>query len=372
MENPSIYHVALDDHQDTLEVATYEGPDRPVRRFSATTEPRSLRRLAKKLLHWADGRRVVCCYEAGTNGFWLQRRLTELGLKCVIVAPSRTPKTATRIKTDRRDARELVELFQAGLLTPIAIPGPADEAVRGLCRHRQQVARDLTRVRLQIGRLLQSRGLIFREGRNWSKAHRRWLWSLRMEQPADQLILEDFLVGLTQLETRLSEVEAHIEAYAQAEPYAERVGWLRCFRGIQTWTAMVLLTELHGIERFRDPRQLMSYLGLVPSEHSSGPRQRRGSITKEGNSLVRWCLVESAWHYRHRPYVSKVLRKRREAQPAEIIALADRAQHRLHKRYHQLIHRSQKNHNVVVVALARELAGFIWAALQNNPRQHAA
>jgi transposase len=198
--------------------------------------------------------------------------------------------------------------------------------------------------------------------RAWTQAHRVWLRGLRLELEADQAILDDHLLALEQIEGRLDALVRRLEAIASNAPYAEPVGWLRCFRGIDTITAISVVAELHDWRRFASPRALMAYLGMVPSERSSGGQERRGGITKAGNGHLRRLLIEAGWHYRHRPAVGERLRRRRQGQPAPVIALADRAQQRLHMRYRRLLERG-KPHNKIVVAIGRELVGFLWAAL---------
>ena len=198
-------------------------------------------------------------------------------------------------------------------------------------------------------------------GRAWTQAHRRWVNGLTWPHPADRVVVDDYLLAIDQLEARLLELDAQLAAVADTEPYREPVGWLRCFRGIDTLSAVLLLAELHDVQRFPTARALMAYLGLVPGEHSSGDRHRRGPITKTGNSLARRLVIEAAWHYRHRPGVSRTLAQRRNGQPPRVIALADKAQQRLCRRFRRLA--EHKPGPVVTVAVARELVGFVWAAL---------
>jgi transposase len=307
---------------------------------------------------------VLCCYEAGPLGYGLQRALLDQGLECVVVAPSLIPvKPGDRIKTDRRDARKLAELLRGGLLTEVHAPTPEQEAVRDLCRAREAAKDDLNRVRHRLSKFLLRRDVRWTGGRSaWTKAHRSWLRGLRLELEADQVILDDHLLALDQVEDRLAALLTRLEAISIEAPYAEPVGWLRCFRGIDTITAISIVAELHDWRRFSSPRALMAYLGMIPSEHSSGGQERRGALTKAGNGHVRRLLIETAWHYRHRPAVRGRLRKRRQGQPAHVIGLADRAQQRLYARYRRLLERG-KPHNKIVVAIGRELVGFLWAAL---------
>jgi transposase len=283
-----------------------------------------------------------------------------------VIAPALIPrKPGERIKTDRRDARKLAELFRAGLLTEVRPPTADEEAVRDLCRARDDVREDLQRSRHRLGKLLLRRGLHYR-GRNWTQAHRRWIESLQWTQAAERVVVDDYLLAIEQLETRRGELDAQLAEIAETDPYRERVGWLRCFRGIDTLTAMLILAELHDFRRFQSPRALMAYLGLVPGEDSSGATHRRGRITRTGNTLVRRLLVETAWHYQHRASIGVALTRRREGQPSRVVAIADKAQQRLCRRFRRLMEQ-HKPAPKVVVAIARELAGFLWAALQPPP-----
>jgi transposase len=329
-------------------------------------ESSALRRMVRKTVREGGGQ-VRFCYEAGVCGYALQRQIEAGGgaVSCIVVAPSLIPrKPGERIKTDRRDARRLAELLRAGLLTEVCPPTPEDEAVRDLVRAREDAKQDLTRCRHRLGKFLLRRGLVFSGGKKtWTEAHRRWLRSLSFEHACDQAVFDDYLLAIEQLEQRLGTFDSRLAEIAGQEPYSKPVGWLRCFRGIDTVTAVSLVAELHDFRRFDSPRALMAYLGLVPSEFSSANSTHRGGITKTGNSHVRRLLVEASWHYRHRPSI-RALRKRREGQPAAVIAIADRAQQRLNRRYSRLSERRMATPKVVL-AVARELAGFIWAAMSH-------
>jgi len=325
-----------------------------------------MHRLARKLRREATGE-VVCAYEAGPCGYVVQRQFLAEGLACQVVAPSLIPsKPGDRIKTDRRDAKKLAELLRADLLTEVQPPSEEQEAVRDLCRCREDARHDLQRCRHRLGKFLLRKGVHYGQGRAWTERHRQWLFGLRLEPAAAQWTLESCLVGVEQLGVRLQELDRQLEEIAQTQPYREPVGRLRCFRGIDTLTAMVILTELHDIRRFRSARALMAYLGLVPGEHSSGEKTRRGGITKTGNRHLRRVLIEAAWHARHRPAIGKALRQRRQNQPVQAIAIADRAMHRLHRRYWRMLTMG-KPPTKVVTAVARELAGFVWATLYSIP-----
>ncbi len=357
-----ITYVGIDAHKKDLFIAMLIGRERTPVTWQVANEPQAIRRLVRKLEREAPGP-VRCCYEAGPCGYALQRQVTSARVSCEVIAPALIPrKPGERIKTDRRDARKLAELWRAGLLTVVQPPTPADEAVRDLARARDDAREDLQRCRHRLGKLLLRRGLHY-SGRNWTQAHRRWIDALEWAEPAEHAVVDDYRLAIDHLEARLIELDARLAEVAETEPYRERVGWLRCFRGIDTLTAMLILAELHDFRRFPSPRALMAYLGLVPSEASSGEAHRRGRITRAGNSVVRRVLVETAWHYQHRPGVGVALARRRTGQPARIIAIADKAQQRLCRRFRRLAEQ-HKPPAKVVVAVARELAGFLWAALQ--------
>jgi transposase len=360
-------YVGLDVHQSEIVVSSLEAKGSEASEWRVVNDGRGVGRLVRRLRQEACGP-VECAYEAGPCGYTLQRQLVAAGIACQVVAPSLTPiKPGERIKTDRRDARKLAEHLRAGQLTAVHPPSEADEAVRDLCRCREDAKEDLMRVRHRLSKMLLRRGRVYRAGRNWTKGHWEWLRRQRFEHAVDQAVFEDYVLAIEQLEERVVGLDERLAQIAASEPYRERVGWLRCFRGIDTVAAMTILSELHDFHRFRGPRPLMAYLGLVPREHSSGQAIHRGAITKSGNRHVRRMLVQVAWHYRHHPAVGVTLRKRRLGQPTAIIALADRAQQRLHRRYHRLVLAHRKPHQKAIIAVARELVGFLWAALYLYP-----
>jgi len=355
--------VGMDTSKGSLRVAAlYEGRE-GFGEWEVVHEAAAVRRMVRKVQREAGGP-VLFCYEAGPCGYVLQRQIKALGSDCIVVAPSLIPvKPGERIKTDRRDARKLAELLRAGLLTEVHPPRVEEEAVRDLVRCREDVVEDLARCRHRLAKMLLRRGYLWRSGRQWTTAHRGWMRALVWDHQADRVVFEDYLLGLEQAESRLLNLNKELETAAQTEPYRLLAGVLGCYRGIGTVTAMTILTELHGIERFTSPRQLMAYLGLVPSEFSSAERVFRGSITKAGNAHLRRVLAEAAHQYRHRPWVGPLLRRRREGQPAFAIAQADKAQQRLHRRFRRLLLRG-KPYGTIIIAIARELVGFLWATLQ--------
>lgn len=371
--NELITFVGLDAHSKNINVAVIlPGSVEYDEEWQIAHDARSLRRLAGRLVKMSPGN-VCAAYEAGPCGYALKRTLESLGISCEVVAPSLIPaKPGDRIKTDRRDARKLAKLFKAGLLTVVNPPNEEQEALRDLMRSREDAKKDLMSARHRLSKMLLRYGLRFTETKNWTKKHRTWLKRLHLDEAYAQQAFSNYLLAIEQVEERLKALDALVETASADKAYAKQVGWLRCLRGVDTATAMTILAELHDFRRFASPAQLMAYLGLTPSEHSSGSRVKRGSITKAGNSHVRRILVEAAWSYRHRPAVSVQLRKRRAGQPPAVLAIADRAQHRLHKRYFHLKEGHRKQHNVVVVAIARELVGFIWAVLNHEETARAA
>ncbi len=363
--------VGLDVHKRWINVAVLlPGNDTPIEWRIANEAP-AIRKMLKRVAELAPGD-VRYCYEAGPCGYALQRQIISWSdASCMLVAPSLIPrKPGERIKTDRRDARKLAQLFRAGLLTEVQPLTEEDEAARDLSRAREDLREDLVRARHRLGKFLLRRAITFTPGkRAWTLAHRRWLKSLRFDNPTDAVVVADYLLAIEQIEERLKNLVVHIERLAIDPRYAKAVATLRCFRSFETITAVGVAVELHNFERFTAARRLMSFVGLIPGEHSSGERRRQGAITKTGNSHVRRLLIEAAWNYRHHPHVGRALRERRKGQSPRTVALADRAMHRLHRRYEQMTHRGVLPQKAVV-AMARELTGFVWAALSPLAQQN--
>jgi transposase len=358
--NEGTTYVALDDSKRKVVVAILRPETNEPEQRELPKEPHLIRRLFQRLMREGP---VRACYEAGVSGYDLYRQITACGAACQVMAPALTPRRpGQRIKTDRRDAVKLVRLFRAGELTPIHVPDEAEEGVRDLLRCREDARRDVLRWRHRLLKFLDRHGRLYVTGKNWSRRHWTWIRGQRFEVPMVQRTFEATLFALEQALARVADLDKDIAALAATEPYRTPVGWLRCFRGIDTLSAMILLAEIVDFQRFPHPRELMAYLGLVPSEYSSGEAQRRGAITKAGNTHARRVLVEAGWHYRHRPTVGGALRQRTTGQPPHIVGHAWRAQQRLHRRYRHLLGRG-KRPPVAVVAVARELVGFLWAAM---------
>jgi transposase len=362
-------YVGMDVHKDSVMVAVLpEQAPQPIVVDRLPNDLQVLRRFFARLVR--DGAVVQACYEASGAGYVLQRALAEWGYVCVVIAPSMTPqRPGHQRKHDKRDAIELARLFRAGELVPIRIPSSADERVRDLVRCRQTLQQNVLRARHYVSKFLARRGFVFRQATPWHRAHFRWLHALvagtgdRALASEDVVVLGEYLALLEYTLGRRDALDEQIEALALTPPYAAPVGRLKCYRAIDTLSAMVLITELGDWRRFKSPAQLMAYWGLVPTEHSSGPRERRGSITKAGNSHCRHILVQAAWHYRHRPAISGALKVRQRGQPAAVIAHAWKAQHRLYTLYHRLA--ARRPTQIAVVATARELVGFLWATMRD-------
>lgn len=353
--------VGLDVHQNSITAAILEpGVPRPAI-VQLPGDLNATRRLFRKL---AASGPVRACYEASGAGFVLQRTLERDGFSCEVIAPSLIPrKPGDARKTDRLDACRLAELYRGGLLTPVAVPDEQQEAVRQLVRTRLALIGHGTQLKHRIVRTLATHGHRFTGTKsNWTQAHRTWLTQLaqRLEGPL-RIVLDLHLNHLEYVESQIRSLDAELERLSRQPDLREQVEALCCFRGIQTLTAMTLVTEIGDIHRFAGPRQLMAYSGLIPGERSSGEVQRRGPITKCGNAQLRRVLVESAWHYRHRSGADLRLNRQRQGQPAAVVAVAVKAQHRLGRRFWHLA--QTKHNNKAVTAVARELCGFIWAAL---------
>jgi transposase len=364
MEKDTTTYVGLDDSKRTLVVAILRPGERDPEPREMPKDPHLIQRLFRRLTREGS---VAACYEAGVSGYDLHRQITACGVACQVIAPALTPRRpGQRIKTNRRDAVKLVRLFRAGELTAIHVPDEAEEAVRDLLRCREAVRRDVLRWRHRLLKFLDRHGRLYVTGKNWSQRHWDWIRAQTFALAPLQRTFEATLFALEQALAHQAELEKEVEVLAQQPPYAEPVGWLRCFRGIDTLSAMILVAEIVDFQRFRRPRELMAYVGLVPSEYSSGDTQYRGAITKTGNAHARRALVEAAWHYRHRPTVGRALAHRSHGQPRDCLAHAWRAQQRLHRRYRHLIGHG-KRPPVAVTAIARELVAFIWAAMTRRP-----
>jgi transposase len=356
-----ITYVGLDVHKATVCVAVAEsgrgGEVRQVGVFQNRSE--ILCKMAAKL--GRGGRRLSFSYEAGPCGYGLHRLLTACGHSCVVVAPSLIPlKSGDRVKTDRRDAMMLAKLHRAGELTAIWIPDATHEAIRDLVRARATAGRVLSKARQHLQGFLLRHDRIYRGARAWTQAYWRWLTTVRFEHPAQQIVLQDYIHAVEDAEARRDRLTRQIEEMLPGWSMAPVVAALQAMRGVALVVAVTVVAEVGDFRRFANARQLMAYLGLVPSEHSSGSTIRRSGITKAGNTLVRRVLIEGAWTYRMTARVSRKLHDRLEPLSPVIRGIAWKAQVRLCARYRRLA-ASGKPKVVVTTAIAREMVGFIWA-----------
>jgi transposase len=311
-------------------------------------------------------RPVRVAYEAGPTGYGLARELLKRRVECVVAAPSKIPRASgDRVKTDRRDAELIVRMLCAGKLHAVRVPGAEEEALRDLVRAREAVRVDLMRCRHRLSKLLLRHGIRFDDGDAWTERHRQWLTTVELEWPAAQATLLDVRGAIDALKVRRDGLERQIVSMLPSSPWRSQVGVLRCLRGIDTLSAVGLCAEVGDFQRFGRAEQLMSYVGLVPSESTTGQQRRLGSITKTGSAHARRLLVEAAWHYRARPNLGKALTERQADQPQEAIAVAWTAQKRLHRTWTRLEARG-KRRTLIAVAAARELAGFVWAITQTE------
>jgi len=353
--------IAFDQHAATTVAAVLlPGHRTPALQTLASDSPTILKFVARVR---RDGP-LRCCYEAGPGGFELQRALQAHDIPCEVIAPALIPRRAgDRIKTDRRDAGQLAVLYRAEALTAIHIPTEQEEAARDLLRCREDIRADLLRTRHRLSKFLLRHGRRFTGTKKaWTKRHGDWLRAQTWALAALDQTHQAYLRGVDEAVARLRAVEDDLRALLTLEPLRDRVARLRCFRGINDLTALTIAAELGDPRRFATAPRTMAFVGLVPSERSSGTRQARGRITKTGNAHLRRVLVEAAWHYRHRPFVGATLRARQQGAPAEVIRRAWTAQQRLHRRYQRLAARGKPTQHVIT-AVARELTGFVWAAL---------
>ena len=355
MRNDTLY-VGLDTDKKHIDIAVAEPlPGGEVRYFGKiANEPAALDQAIKRLRR--GGRPLAVCYEAGPCGYGLHRRLSaQPGVSCQVVAPSMTPRRpGVRVKTNRRDCLMLAKLLRAEELTAVWVPDPAHEAMRDLTRARGSAVEDLTRARQRLGGFLLRQDIRY-AGKPWTKKHRAWLGRLSFGEPAHRLMFAELLDALDQAQARRDRLTDHIAELAPAWSLAWLVAALQALRGYALINAATLVAEIGDPRRFDSPRQLMAYLGLVPSESSTGERIRRGGLTKTGNGRARKALIEAAWTYTRPAKAAKAT-----DQPAEVRAIADKARHRLSGRYRRLVARG-KRAPVAVAAIARESLGFVWA-----------
>lgn len=357
---PEVRVLAMDVHKNTISTGLLEpGSTSPVLdKISADDE--SVRRL---IARFDDPAQVWACYEAGPTGYELARTLRRAGMRCAVIAPSLIPtRQGDRVKTDKRDARRLAVLFRASQLTSVRVPTVAEEAVRDLCRARADMVIDRTRARHRLGKFVLRHGRVWRGGDNWTLKHEAWIRAQRFDERALNETFAHYQATLTAREAAVDAVEADLVPWRDREPFADAVHRLAAYRGITELGGLTLASEVCDWRRFPTAGLFMGFTGLVPSESSSGDRTSRGGITHAGNTHLRTQLVEAAWAYKSRPQVGAVLNKRQDGLDPAVVARAWAAQLRLCGKFRRLDAR-KTNRKVVVTAIARELAGFVWAEM---------
>jgi transposase len=359
----STFWAGMDVHADSVQVSVFSSRGKePVERFELVPDDRGWARAVRRLK--AHSSKVLCVYEAGPCGYEPQRVLKSRGLSCQVAASSLIPRRpGERVKTDRRDADKLARLYRAGELTLVAVPDRQQEALRDLLRAREDAYADLLRRRHRLSKFLLRYGYRYRAGSTWTQRHWAWIRDIRFEDSHAQATLEEYLIALEEAIEQVRRFDAFVEEASRRPENVVQVDRLKALRGVGTTTALTIIAEGGDLRRYAKAPQFMSATGLVPSEHSSGDRRRQGAITRTGNAHLRRVLVESAWHYRHRPSLRSSVHKRRLGQPAPVVAIARKADLRLHRKFQRLTSRGKRS-TEAVVAVARELAGFVWSISQ--------
>ncbi len=364
----TVKYIGLDVHKNSISIAVADqGRDAEVRYYGKIAHNMDqLSKIFRKFI--SQGAELRCVYEAGCCGYHLYRFLTSNGIDCTVVAPSKIPrKSGERLKTDKRDCITLARLHRAGELTPIYVPNEEDEALRDLVRARNDAQNAHKRAKQQLSALLLRYHIVFPGKSKWSKAYFNWLAEISMPHPAQQITLQEYIDTVRTCSDRVARLTEQIRHFSEQSRLNGLIKALQAMRGISLIVAASLAAEIGDFSRFEHPEQLMAYLGLIPSEFSSGEKQRKGSITKSGNGHVRKSLIEAAQAYRLPARKSRAIQKRQEGLPAEICELAWKAQLRLCNRYRYLTNKG-KNANIAKTAVARELAGFVWAIAMELPK----
>lgn len=362
MQNYSTF-VGMDVHKQFIQAHVHACKTGEVLDVRVDNDQVGINKLVKQTKRIATGE-IIFCYEAGSCGFDISRKIQDLGYECQVIAPTLIPiKPGERIKNDRRDAIKLANYLQTEMLTPVHQPTPGEEALRNLCRTRLQESGQLTRCRHWILKFCLRQGLKYPGKCHWTDMHLAWLRRQKFSEEYNQDVFDDYLLAFSQTQERLKALEEKILKAAHDPRIKTAVDYLLCFRGIREVTAMTLVSEIQDINRFENARKLMGYSGLTVGEHSSADTKKARGITKAGNCHIRRILTEGAWTYRLKPRLSKALAKRQEGKPAEVKAIADKAQHRLYKKYWRMV-QGGKSPNKAVTAVCRELLGFVWSALK--------
>jgi transposase len=352
--------IGMDVSKETIAIALLRPGEHVPLEQTITNTPEAVR---KQLRRWGDPHSLRVCYEAGPTGYTLQRQLADLGVDCVVVAPTLIPKApGHRVKTDRRDARDLCRLHRSGDLVSVHVPDLDEEIVRDLVRAREDQTEDILRARHRTTKLLLRHGRAYRAGKGWTAKHLAWIRGQDVESPLLRELLDHHLAVI---EARLGQralLDGEISQIARSPRYAAAVHRLSCLRGIKELSALTLLVEVGDFRRFASAREFMGFTGLVASERSSGERRRQGSITKTGNAHLRRILVEAAWAAHARPGFGREFQRRVAGESPAVVQYVMRAQQRLHRRYWRIVQRERPT-QVATVAVARELAGFVWGLM---------
>jgi transposase len=357
----TVYYIGLDVHKDSVQMAVVS--DESVETIFEKKMANDPGLLVKVVKPYAEKGEVVVGYEAGCLGYVLQRAYAAAGIECLVLPADKVAKGRTdRIKTDRRDARLIARMLKSGGVKGIAVPGEEDEAVRDLLRCREDVKEEEKRAKQQLLKFLLRHGYSYSGKNNWTAAAWDWMNHLVFKEAVEKEVYEEYKSRIKSLEEREERLDKRIEELSQGKRYAKKVQTFRAFKGVDTLIAMSLVCELGDFRRFGKASDLMSYLGLVPSESSSGGKRRQGGITKAGNGHLRRLLIEAAWQYARGNQVGKRLSVRRVGCSAEVVEQADKALHRLNKKYGRLVLMKGKEKTVAITAVARELSGFLWAA----------
>ena len=363
----AVIHLGLDVHKDSISASILRPRDEVAEVIRISSD---LDAVAHLLERFPDPGRVRACYEAGPTGYELHRFLTGRGISCQVIAPALIPRApGDKVKTDRRDCQRLARLHRSGDLTPIRVPTPQEEAVRDLCRARADLLDDLQRARRRLQSFLLRHGRIYRAGSAWTGLHERWLSTQHFDEPALRLTYAHYRATVSTRQADLDSVEAELKQAGTEPPFTDAVRRLGGYRGVAQLGALTIAAEVGDWRRFPSAGAFMAFTGLVPSEYSSGGAARRGHITKTGNAHLRTQLIESAWAYQHRPIIGTALRARQTGLPADTLARSWTAQLRLCRRFRALAARKNIK-GVVVTAIARELAGFLWAEMTQTPIIH--
>ena len=369
MQNPNIVFIGMDTHKETSDIsyildgyghqANYLGKI-PSRKNAVEKLVRQMQsKYPRATLHFV--------YEAGPCGYWMYRLLSKLGQVCYVVAPSLIPKKpGDRVKTDKRDSLALAKLLKNGDLSPVYVPAAEDEAIRDLSRARERAMRDLNDARYQLKALLLRNYIQYQGTANWSVKHMRWLTEIILPYPAQQMVLQEAIQTIVERQAKLDRLDNELTYHVKQWRYYPVVKAIQAMRGVALLVAVGTIAELGDLTRFDHPSKLMSYVGLTPSEHSSGGKRRQGAITKCGNTRARRLLVEGAHSYRYAANISTEMQKRQESLSKEVIDIAWKAQLRLCKRY-QYLNKRGKNQNVIKVAIAREMLAYIWEIAREVP-----